>query len=256
MWCVGLNNHGTTGGSSASAPYGNKVNLGQGRTATALDSYGSGYHVCALLDNGDTKCWGDNRWGQLGLGDKEYRGGTDAGTGMGDLLPPVNVGTNRKVKKLMAAHRFTCAILDDQSLKCWGRGELGQLGFLPNAVSGGYGNNNGEAGDAPNEMGNNLPTVDLGGNPAIDGDAGTQLACAIVQHPTDGQQLTCWGRNMEGQLGRGSSFDDSKSEPNYAPINLGTDLYAVQVSTGWSYACALLNTGAASWPFLKLFWDL
>ncbi|CAE7244314.1 HERC2, partial [Symbiodinium sp. CCMP2592] len=245
VWCVGSNEHGSTGGTSASPPYGNKVDLGQGRTATALASGGAGFHVCAILDNDDTKCWGDNRVGQLGLGDDAYRGQGVAGTGMGDLLPAVDVGSNRKVVKLMAGHRFTCAILDDQSLKCWGLSDFAQLGFVPN------GN---KAGDAPDEMGDNLPTVDLAGNPAIDGDAGTEFACAIVQHPTDGRQLTCWGRNREGQLGRGSDIDNSRSAPTYVPIDLGTDLHAVQVSVGYRSVCALLNTGAASRPFLVKCW--
>ncbi|CAE7229395.1 HERC4 [Symbiodinium sp. CCMP2592] len=236
VWCVGSSVYG--------AQAGNKVDLGQGRTATALASQASGNHVCALLDNEETKCWGDNRRGPLGLGDDANRGTGWPVTGMGDVLPAVDVGSNRKVVKLMAGHHFTCAILDDQSVKCWGFSDAGQLGFSPNAVSGGYGNNNDEAGDAPDEMGDNLPTVDLAGNPALDGDAGTQSACAIVQHPTDGRQLTCWGRNWEGQLGRGSVIGDTKSAPTYVPIDLGTDLHAVQVSVGYRSACALLNTGA------------
>ena len=41
------------------------INLGTGRTATAL---GAGfYHSCAKLDNGNVKCWGRNNYGQLGI---------------------------------------------------------------------------------------------------------------------------------------------------------------------------------------------
>ena len=41
------------------------VNLGTGRTATAIAT--GYYHSCALLDNGDLKCWGYNNYGQLGI---------------------------------------------------------------------------------------------------------------------------------------------------------------------------------------------
>ena len=49
------------------------VNLGTGRTATAIDA--NLYHSCALLDNASVKCWGDNNNGQLGI---------DNNTRMGD----------------------------------------------------------------------------------------------------------------------------------------------------------------------------
>jgi alpha-tubulin suppressor-like RCC1 family protein len=31
-------------------------------------------HSCAILDDGTLKCWGDNEYGQLGLGDFANRG--------------------------------------------------------------------------------------------------------------------------------------------------------------------------------------
>ncbi|MFL2984253.1 MAG: hypothetical protein ACJZ5B_02075 [Candidatus Poseidoniaceae archaeon] len=40
------------------------IDLGSGRTALAV-SAGS-YHACAILDNGDLKCWGYDRYGQWG----------------------------------------------------------------------------------------------------------------------------------------------------------------------------------------------
>ena len=42
------------------------INLGTGRTATAIRT-GSD-HSCALLDDATVKCWGYDRWGQLGSG--------------------------------------------------------------------------------------------------------------------------------------------------------------------------------------------
>jgi len=47
---------------------------------------------------------------------------------------------------------ITCTILDNDAVKCWGPGFGGRLG---------YGDTT-SRGDGPNEMGDNLPYVDLG----------------------------------------------------------------------------------------------
>jgi len=48
------------------------IDLGTGRTATAIAA--GYYHSCAALDNGAVKCWGDNFYGQLGIGSKDDMG--------------------------------------------------------------------------------------------------------------------------------------------------------------------------------------
>ncbi|CAE7326268.1 UVR8 [Symbiodinium pilosum] len=159
---------------------------------------------------------------------------------MGDDLPAVDVGSNRKVIKLVVGALHTCGILDDQSLKCWGYGANHRLGFLPNV----YGDNNGNAGDSPNEMGNYLPSVDFGSRPVLDADAGAISTCAIIEDPTDGRQVTCFGFNFEGVLGRGITDVDSSAGGVYMPVNLGTGLYPVQVAIGNDHTCTLLSSGA------------
>ncbi|MBI3977919.1 MAG: hypothetical protein HY331_07015, partial [Chloroflexi bacterium] len=66
------------------------VDLGTGRTGTAIA--GGGEYTCAILDNGQVKCWGYNTYGQLGLGNTDNRG--DAADEMGDKLPAVDLGTD------------------------------------------------------------------------------------------------------------------------------------------------------------------
>jgi len=174
------------------------VDLGTGRTVAVLNT-GAG-HTCAILDDRTTKCWGHNVRGELGLGDTNNRG--DAADEMGDALPAVNLGSGRAAVSLSAANR-TCAILDNDDLKCWGANSNGQLG---------YGDTN-HRGDQPGEMGDALPAVNLGtGRTAVDlGPASSaQHVCAVL----DNGDLKCWGFNFFGQLGLGdiSSRGDQANE--------------------------------------------
>lgn len=91
------------------------VDLGTGRTATLIVA--GELHTCALLDDSSVKCWGDNSWGQLGQGDHWGRG-LHAGE-MGDHLPAVDLGPHG-ARFLAATTDSTCALLDDDSLRCWG----------------------------------------------------------------------------------------------------------------------------------------
>ena len=143
------------------------VNIGTGHTARAIAA--GDKHTCAILDDDSLKCWGDNEDGQLGLGDTIHRGGK-AGE-MGDILPAVNLGTGRTARTVAVGSAHTCAILDDDSLKCWGYNEDGQLGLGDTIHRGG------KAG----EMGDILPAVNLGtGRTAPNGRCGL---CSYLRHP-------------------------------------------------------------------------
>jgi alpha-tubulin suppressor-like RCC1 family protein len=101
------------------------VALGTGRTAVAI---AAGWdHSCAVLDDGTVKCWGANDDGQLGLGDTADRG--DGPGEMGDGLPVVALGTGRTAVAITANYAYTCALLDDGTVKCWGANFNGQLGL-------------------------------------------------------------------------------------------------------------------------------
>lgn len=132
-----------------------RVDLGTDRQATSI---AAGYkHTCAILDNGEVKCWGCNGAGQLGLEDTNHRGNW-AGE-MGDALPSVKLGTARSALSLALGYDFTCALLDDRSVKCWGNNLAGQLGqgraYEPLNTTTRY------IGDQPGEMGDALPRVKL-----------------------------------------------------------------------------------------------
>ena len=187
------------------------VDLGVGATAVAI-AVGSA-HACAILDGGGIKCWGNNGQGQLGLGDQEARG--DEPGEMGDALPFVDLGTGRSAVAMAARGRVSCALLDDQTVKCWGENRYGQLGQGHTEA----------LGDGPDEMGDALPPIDLGaGQGAVAMAAGRDFVCAAL----DSQSLKCWGNNNWGQLGQGhtEALGDGPGEMGDAlpPVDLGAKL--------------------------------
>ena len=100
---------GRRGGGSSRTPAGS-VNLGSGRTAKTV-SCGKDY-TCAILDDDTLKCWGKAESGLLGYGDT-YKEMPRA-TAVVNLAPGAP-------KAVACGEYHTCAILDDDTLKCWGR---------------------------------------------------------------------------------------------------------------------------------------
>jgi len=207
------------------------VDLGSGRTALALT--GGDYHNCALLDNGAVKCWGRNDYGQLGLGDTNNRG--DGAGEMGDALPVVDLGTGRTAIALTAGGGHTCALLENNQVKCWGYNVDGQLGL---------GDTN-HRGDEPGEMGDALPAINLGGGrTAVSLTLGGLHTCALLDNST----VKCWGYNFTGQLGLGDTYfrGDGVDEMGDAlpAVDFGSGRTAIALTAGNTFTCALLDIGA------------
>ena len=49
---------------------------------------------------------------------------TDANE-MGNNLPSVDLGTGKTAKQVVAGYHHTCAVLNDDTVKCWGYGSYG-----------------------------------------------------------------------------------------------------------------------------------
>jgi alpha-tubulin suppressor-like RCC1 family protein len=73
--------------------------------------------TCAIVTDGVVKCWGEGDVGQLGDGQENDTNTT-----------PVTVTGLSGIVQLSAGGRHACALGGDQSLRCWGDGEFGQLG--------------------------------------------------------------------------------------------------------------------------------
>ncbi|MFN3198639.1 MAG: thrombospondin type 3 repeat-containing protein [Bradymonadia bacterium] len=238
--CWGYNNYGQLGqgnttqrGDGANEMGDNlvAVDLGTGRTATAVDAFSS--TSCAVLDDGSVKCWGYNGYGQLGQEDTLSRGNQQPE--MYDALLDVDLGTGRTVSKVEGGEAFSCAVLDDGSVKCWGYNGYGNLGQ----------GNTTQRGDGANEMGDNLAVTDLGtGRTATDVGLGRYHACALL----DDGSVKCWGYNGYGQLGQGNTTQrgDGANEmgDNLVAVDLGTGRTATAVDAMGDFSCALLDDGS------------
>ncbi len=211
------------------------VDLGKGRHAVAVAAtgryIGPDAHGCAILDDGHIKCWGCNEFGQLGLGDTNNRG--DQPGEMGDNLPAVDLGTGA-VEQIAVGTDSACAQLDSHQVKCWGYNGGGELGL----------GNTSNHGDSPGQMGDNLPTIDLGtGRSAAAITAGVDYACVLL----DTGQLKCWGSNYAGVLGLGDT-NNRGDEPgemgdNLPAVDLGAGRRAVAIAAS-DHTCALLDDGS------------
>lgn len=218
--CWGRNVEGAVGrnaGWTAETP--EVVNLKAGHYA---DKYFLGQnHACAILDNGELQCWGDNSAGQLGLGHTNNQHNPQT----------VDVGPGVCAVSVAPGYLHTCVILDNNSVKCWGKSDI--LGKSESTKN--------EDNKVPGSV------VDLGDdsfNVAVIA-SGTYHTCALIARRTS---VECWGYNYgSGPLGRG--FTSADKVP-FAPaevqaINLGPGQKIEALRSGNYHNCVLLSGGVA-----------
>ena len=188
------------------------------------------YHTCVRYQEGSVKCFGLGLTGQLGQG--AMMNLADTPSTLGGNLPFVDLGTGRTASLIAVGFTHTCALLDNATVKCWGQNTYGELGA-------GSATN---LGSAPNQMGNNLSSVNLGtGRTATKIFAFGNESCAIL----DNAAVKCWGRNTYGQLGQGDTVNRgsaaSQLGDSLLAINLGAGRTAVKLTGGANHVCALLD---------------
>lgn len=234
-----------------------------------------GQQSCAVGANGVAKCWGDNSFGELGLGDTRSRG--IRSTDMGDALPSVWIERDRQVRDLVQGHRHACAVLDDGVVRCWGANFSGirnaevflDFGQPPLAITAGafhtcvvfvdgvlvcWGYNGyGQLGVGDGRDRDPFTGADASDMNAVEFGQSTQATavaaggnhtCAIVT----GGAVRCWGKNDVGQLGlgnmdnRGEQPDDMN--PSVSTVDLGNGRRATSLAAGDAHTCAILESGA------------
>ena len=196
------------------------LSLGSGLSAAAVAA-STGLHTCVLTTVGSVKCWGTASLGRLGYGNA---------TDLGDDETPASAGTvniGGTATAITAGSVHTCALLSTGAVTCWGPGVSGRLG---------YGNTT-TIGD--NETPASAGTVNIGGT-ATAITAGDEHTCALLSTGA----VTCWGGNLQGQLGYGNTttIGDDETPASAGTVNIGGT--AVAVATGVDHTCVVLTSGA------------
>jgi alpha-tubulin suppressor-like RCC1 family protein len=196
------------------------VDLGPGRTAKAIGASASG--TCAILDDGTVRCWGDGFAGRNGYGNTNDIGDNETPASAG----PVDLGPGRTARAIGVGPADTCAILDNGTVRCWGKNDVGQLG---------YGNTN-DIGD--NETPASAGPVDLGpGRTATAISVGVSMTCALLDNGT----VRCWGAGFLLGNGNTTTIGDNETPATAGPVNFGAGRTAKAISSGDRHTCAVLD---------------
>src|SRR5438876_341935 len=242
------------------------ITVGQNQQFTATGAAGTptavsagAFFSCVRLSDGTAQCTGRDQFGQLG---------NDDGTFTSSSVP-VAVSGLTTATRVVAGAEHACALLGDSTVRCWGAGDSGQrgdgtfnnsstvpvaVGGLTGAVSvvtGGYhtcallgdgtvwcwgGNIEGQLGDGTSGSSSSPPVHVSGISSAVAVSGGYRHTCALLGDGT----VQCWGRNLEGQLGDGTTT----SSPT--PVRVGgiTGAVAIAAGQGGVHTCALLADGS------------
>ncbi len=185
------------------------VDLGTGRKAVQVRS--SDASTCALLDDGTIKCWGFNDHGVLGSG-----GTDDIGYDlfqMGDDLHPVDLGAGQRASAVEVNGDHACALLLNGSVKCWGHNQYGQLATGDKV----------DRGTSPSTMGDNLPTVSLGGHTVKEMALGQSDTCFHL----DDDSVVCWGVRYNAA--------------DQVALKFGAGRTVKSLRSGYNHQCAILD---------------
>ncbi len=220
-------------------------------------------NTCAIKD-GILKCWGHNTFGQVGIGGSSYSPETTPQL--------VKLPAGRKTVLVVAETHYTCALLDNNDLTCWGKNEHGLWpggtirsrrplkvpitgGRIKSFVTGGHmeynycvildddslkcwgTNRHGELGHSPWNPKVDIPTpVPIGGLVSSVVKA-SSVACSILKNSG---VLKCWGKNLYRAVGIGSVSPAVRSPKT---VTLGEKATSVSIGKWGSDVCAILESG-------------
>ncbi|MBI5351845.1 MAG: hypothetical protein HZB50_04330 [Chloroflexi bacterium] len=230
--CWGINGVWQLGNTS----FGSNTPLDSEQTGDATMIAVGGFHTCARTTEFGVRCWGDNSYGQLGNGSSfmshypvDVTGfeGVYSGTLTPTFTPtftPTPTATPLvaldSAESIITGFGHACVLTTTGGIKCWGLNDKGQLGL-------GSTGTNSSAPIAVPWLTNNVLAV----------SAGDYHTCAL----TTGGGVMCWGYNLYGQLGNGSSGAGTDSD---VPVDVsGMSNGMTAISSSGYHSCALTSGG-------------
>ena len=208
VYCWGRNRNGQLGyGGTSNRNIPVKVNLPGQRSAIAI-STGTDM-TCAITTDGMGYCWGENDEGQLGNGTTNTRKTTPVEVLFPSGYTPVSIS---------AGDDFSCALMDNRKVMCWGENNDGRLGQGPLATD---------------DETTPVWVIMEDSETAHFLDIGTKSACMIL----DSGETKCWGTNEEGQIGQGGTDPDSYPTPT--EVNGNHDFVALSINS--DTVCAITS---------------
>lgn len=243
VFCWGVNDRGQLGnGTTTGSRKPIKVNHATGLAGKTLTQIATTEATTCVVASGDLYCWGDSRFGQLGInvGISSWSNTSSTYYRTSPVKVSVigkSVAANLEVTKVAATpnSRHICAVVVSGDSYCWGGNDQGQLGWS-------YNNYNDQYYPRPIYRGGGIGTktitdIAVGGwiNEGYSGFGGH--TCAIA----DGS-VFCWGANDEGQMGNGTAFSASPGNGYTVPIIVNSNGLPTtgmqQVGVGYWHSCA------------------
>lgn len=179
-------------------------------------------HVCGLTATGAAYCWGDNSYGQLGVG---VSGAPDVCADGPCSRVPLPVAGGHTFTALRAGLFDSCGLETGGAWYCWGLNNYGQLGT---GVTG------------PETCPNNQGTASCSSTPSrvsvgtyTDVFPGRRHSCGL----TAGGAAYCWGWNDYGQLG------DGTTTTSVAPVPVAGGLTLAGLSLYSFHTCGVTTDG-------------
>lgn len=183
--------------------------------------------ICGVRPGGQAVCWGDNQWGQLGVGSVVGNFGTPQNVMGGVMFASVSAGSNRN-----------CGLTADGQAWCWGSGFFGGLG---DSVWGSVPCTWSRCAPTPVPVAGGLPFTSL--------SVGGSHTCGLT---ADGRAW-CWGFNNYGQLGVPRSGCENApagltvpagSHCRSVPTEVSGNLRFQSISAGQLHTCGVTTDGA------------
>lgn len=253
LYCWGKNEYGEIGDGTQSqrnTPVRTSViGTTNGITVTDVSMSSLGHSICAIA-GGDTYCWGENTYGQLGLGNTtdfdtpqlvvKQAGGLAGKTAVKTVVEyaPREDDPNRNYdsggsSRTNKRQSHACTLTSDGQVYCWGSNRYGQMG---------QGNVSGTNQTTPIKVNGNL-----NGKFVRDIATSFRTPCALTDEPDTGDRLYCWGGNQWGAGGFNTSDSCNTGSTSYLcspyPVTMQTqglkDKFITSINAGINRMCAI-----------------